>query len=98
MISYKHTYFHTGMGVANLDVHLYLISKGSLALDFYLLRLASSSSLPQPQSNEISAFKLVKNEVLLKMLRHDYDFMMALLQAQMVNAYLCIKRLERLHL
>ena len=35
MISYKHTYFHTGMEVAgmevaNLDVHLYLISKRSV--------------------------------------------------------------------
>ena len=58
-----------------------------------MLRLASSSSLHQPQSNEISAFKLVKKEVLLKILEFDYDFMMKLLQAQMVEVYLCIKRL-----
>ena len=43
-----------------------------MELDLYLLRLESSSSLHQPQFNEISEFELVKNEVLLKILGLDY--------------------------
>ena len=95
MISYKHTYYISRESRRAFVSDLEEILRSWIFICYdWQVRLRCTDPSPM----EISAFKLVKNEVLLKILGLDYDFMMKLLQAQMVKVYLCIKRLERLHL